>query len=92
MYLGNTIGVLITSSRINDISAEAVTFLNLVLTDRRVFSNVLTHCGSLLTGTVTIPSVDFQFQLVGYDIEGNRFRTNVDIQDVSLIGMIKKES
>ena len=89
---GNTIGVLVTSSRINDISNGADIFLNLVLTDRRVFSNVLTHCGSLLTGIITIPNVSFQFQLEGSDSEGNRFKTNVDIQDVSLIGMVKNHN
>ena len=93
MYIsGNTIGVLVTSSRINDISNGADIFLNLVLTNRRVFSNVLTHCGSLLTGIITIPNVSFQFQLEGSDSEGNRFKTNVDIQDVSLIGMVKNHN
>ena len=83
--------MLVTSSRISVISAEANTFLNLVLTDGRVFSNVLTHCGSLLTGMITIPNVTFQFQLEGSDTLGNRFKTNVDVEDVSLIGMIKTE-
>ena len=62
-----------------------------MLTDGRVFSNVLTHCGSLLTGMITIPNVTFQFQLEGSDTLGNRFKTNVDVEDVSLIGMIKTE-
>ena len=80
--------MLVTSSRINNISADEDIFLNLVLTDGRVFSNALTHCGSLLTGMVVIPSVPFQFQLEGSDSEGVRFRTNVDIVDVSIIGEI----
>ena len=74
-----------TSSKISYISAEVDIFLNLVLTNGRVFSNVLTHCGSLLTGVITIPNVTFQFQLKGSDSEGNIFKTNVDIKDVDLI-------
>ena len=87
--LGNTVGVLITSSKIANISADEDLFLNLVLTDGRVFSNALTHCGSLLTGMITIPNVTFQFQLEGSDSQGNEFKTNVDIKDTSLIGKIK---
>ena len=87
--LGNTVGVLITSSKIANISADEDVFLNLVLTDGRVFSNALTHCGSLLTGMITIPNVTFQFQLEGSDSQGNEFKTNVDIKDTSLIGKIK---
>ena len=87
--LGDTVGVLVTSSKIANISTDEDIFLNLVLTDGRVFSNALTHCGSLLTGMITIPNTTFQFQLEGSDSEGNEFRTNVDIKDTSLIGKIK---
>ena len=80
--------MLVTSSRINSISADADIFLNLVLSDGRAFSNALTHCGSLLTGMITIPNAAFQFQLEGSDSEGVRFRTNVDIVDLSIIGEI----
>ena len=79
-----------TSSKIANISNETDIFLNLVLTDGRVFSNALTHCGSLLTGMITIPDVFFQFQLEGFDSRGNEFKTNVDIKDLSHISKIKK--
>lgn len=75
-----------TSSRIANISAKANIFLNLVLTDGRALSNVLTHCGSLLTGMITIPSGSFEFQLEGSDSEGNRFKTNVDVNHIDPIG------
>lgn len=88
---GNTIGVLVTSSRIDDISAEANVYLNLVLIDGRVFSNVLTHCGSLLTGIITIPSISFQFQLEGSDSERNRFKTHVGIRNVTVTGTVLKK-
>ena len=88
---GSTIGVLVTSSSIANISAEEDIFLNLVLSDGRVFSNVLIHCSSLLTGMITVPDVVFEFQLKGSDSKGNTFQTNVDIIDTSLIGKIKQE-
>lgn len=77
-----------TSSSIANISAEEDIFLNLVLSDGRVFSNVLIHCGSLLTGMITVPDVAFEFQLEGSDSSGNAFQTNVDVIDTSLIGKI----
>lgn len=79
IFSGNTIGVIVTSSKIADISAKADIYLNLVLNNGIVYSNVLTHCGSLLTGMVTIPNVVFQYQLQGSDSEGNRFKTDVDV-------------
>ena len=77
-----------TSSNIANISAEEDIFLNLVLSDGRVFSNVLIHCGSILTGMITVPIVTFEFQLEGSDSKGNIFQTNVDVKDISLIGKI----
>ena len=77
-----------TSSSIANISAEEDIFLNLVLSDGRVFSNVLIHCGSILTGMITVPIVTFEFQLEGSDSKGNIFQTNVDVKDISLIGKI----
>ena len=85
---GSTIGVFVTSSSIANISAEENIFLNLVLSDGRVFSNVLIHCGSLLTGIITVPDIAFEFQLEGSDSRGNEFQTNVDVMDTSLIGKI----
>ena len=78
-----------TSSSIANISAEEDIFLNLVLSDGRVFSNVLLHCGGLLAGMITVPNVTFEFQLEGFDSKGNIFQTNVDVKDISLIGKIK---
>ena len=86
--LGSTVGVYVTSSSIANISVEEDIFLNLVLSDGRAFSNVLTHCGSLLTGMITIPDVSFEFQLEASDSKGNTFQTNVDVKDMNLIGKL----
>ena len=59
-----------------------------MLSDGRAFSNVLIHCGSLLTGMITIPDVSFEFQLEGSDFKGNTFQTNVDVKDMDLIGKL----
>ncbi|XP_065907794.1 cell adhesion molecule DSCAM-like isoform X2 [Dysidea avara] len=75
---GALVDVVITSSKIANISSENDIFLNLVLADGRVFSNLLLHCGSLLSGEVTIPSISFEYQLVGFDSKRIKFKTNAD--------------
>jgi len=71
--------VIISSSRINDISTTNEVFLNLVLINGIVSSNVLTRCGGLLTGIIIIPNAPFRYQLEGYDADGNRFTRTRDI-------------
>ena len=88
--LGSTTRVTITSSRISDISSEADTFLNIVLSNGTVFSYSMIHCGSLLSGMITIPNASFEFQLEGFDIEANKFMTNVNVMGVSRMGKIEK--
>jgi len=79
--------VLVTSSRIANISADQDVYLNLVLVDGRVFSYPLRHCGSLLSGMITIPSMEFEHQLEGFDTEGNDFITSVATRVFETIGM-----
>jgi len=78
--------VVVTSSKIANISATSNIFLNLVLEDGRVFINLLIHCGTLLTGEITFPAVDFEYQLEGFDSNGNKFKTNADTKSITSIG------
>jgi len=85
--IGTSVAVLVTSSRIANISAEENVNLNLVLVDGRVFSYPLLHCGSLLSGMITIPTVEFEHQLEGSDTEGNEFITSVSTRAFTTIGL-----
>jgi len=85
--IGTSVTVLVTSSRIANISAEESVNLNFVLVDGRVFSYLLHHCGSLLSGMITIPSVEFEHQLEGSDTEGNGFITSVSTRAFTTIGL-----
>jgi len=84
--LGISADVVITSSKIANISSEDNIFLNFVLADGRVFANLLVHCGSLLSGEVTVPSINFEYQLEGFDTEGNKFKTNAGTKSTINIG------
>ena len=79
--------MLVTSSRIANISAEESVNLNLVLVDGRVFSYPLLHCGSLLSGMIIIPNIEFEHQLEGFDTEGNEFITSVSTRAFTTIGL-----
>ena len=83
---GELVSVVVTSSKIANISATNNIFLNLVLVDGRVFVNLLIHCGTLLTGEITYPAIDFEYQLEGFDSEGNEFKTNSDTKSTTSIG------
>ncbi|XP_065886855.1 uncharacterized protein [Dysidea avara] len=74
---GTPVRLLISSSRIDDISTDEV-FLNLVLADGAVSSNALTRCDGLLTGVIIVPNAPFRYQLEGYDTDGNRFTRTRD--------------
>jgi len=80
--------VVVTSSKIANISTTNNIFLNLVLADGRVFVNLLIHCGTSLTGEITFPAVEFEYQLEGSDSEGNKFKTNSETKSTSSIGTV----
>ena len=61
--IGTSVKVLISSSRINEISTEGL-YLNLLLKDGIISSNTLVHCGSLLSGVIVVPNVPFHYQLI----------------------------
>ncbi|XP_065889976.1 uncharacterized protein [Dysidea avara] len=82
---GTSVTALVTSSMIANISADQNVYLNLVLVDGRVFSYPLFHCGSLLSGIITIPSIEFEHQLEGFDTEGNDFITSVSTRTFTTI-------
>ena len=87
LFAGTLVSVLVTSSRIANISADQDVYLNLVLVDGRVFSYPLLHCGSLLSGMITIPSMEFEHQLEGFDTDENNFITSVATRVFETIGM-----
>ena len=76
---GTPVKVLISSSRINEISTEGL-YLNLLLNDGTVSSNALMHCGSLLSGIIVVPNVPFRYQLKGFDSKGNGFEETRDTE------------
>ena len=87
VFVGTSVTALVTSSMIANISADQNVYLNLVLVDGRVFSYPLFHCGSLLSGIITIPSIEFEHQLEGFDTEGNDFITSVSTRTFTTIGL-----
>ena len=70
LLLGTPVKVLISSSRISEISTEGI-FLDLLLHEEIVSRNALSHCGNLLAGVIIVPSEPFHYQLRVYDSKGN---------------------
>ena len=80
MYVGTPVNVLISSSKINEISTEGV-YLDLLMHDGIVSSNPIIHCGKLFTGVIVVPNAPFSYQLRGYDSKGNGF---VETREIKL--------
>ena len=79
ILIGTPVNVLISSSKINEISTEGI-HLNLLLHDGIVSSNALIHCGTLLSGVIVVPNEPFRYQLKGFDSEGNGFEETREIK------------
>ena len=79
ILIGTPVNVLISSSKINEISTEGI-HLNLLLRDGIVSSNALIHCGTLLSGVIVVPNEPFRYQLKGFDSEGNAFEETREIK------------
>ena len=60
ILVGTPVHVLISSSKINEISTEGI-YLNLLLKDGVVSSNALMHCGSLLSGVIVVSNEPFRY-------------------------------
>ena len=80
MYVGIPVKVLVSSSKIYEISTKAI-FLDLLSHDGIISRNAMSHCGSLLTGIITVPCEPFRYQLRGYDSKGNNF---TEIKEIKL--------
>ena len=80
MYVGTPVSVLISSSKINEISTEGV-YLDLLMHDGIVSSNPIIHCGELFSGVIVVPNAPFSYQLRGYDFKGNGF---VETREIKL--------
>ena len=73
MYAGISVKVLISSSKINEISTEGV-YLDLLMHDGIVSSNPIIHCGELFSGVIVVLNAPFSYQLRGYDSKGTVWR------------------
>ena len=80
MYVGTPVKVIISSSRIKEISTTEGIYLDLLLHDDIVSSNAMIHCGNLLSGVIIVPSAPFRYQLRGYDSKGNSFTETREIR------------
>ena len=76
---GTPVKVIISSSKIDEISTEGV-FLDLVMRDGVVSCNAMSHCGSLLSGVIIVPSEPFRYQLRGFDSKGNSFTETEEVR------------
>ena len=79
MYIGTSVKVLVSSSKIYEISTKGI-FLDLLSHDGIISRNAMSHCGSLLTGMITVPCEPFRYQLRGSDSRGNNFTETREIK------------
>ena len=74
LFVGDMSIFTASTSKLSQISLNDTLYLDFVDNDRNILQYTeITECEGILSGSVILPSTPLQYQLRGYDIEGNPF-------------------